>query len=98
MKVMAFKGFDNIETFTVSQNNVDFDLSSAGFTSARVYADNQYVDGTVSGNEVKAVLGDLEVPVGTYTGKLVVYSAVYPDGLVIAGPGLPERMEIVVKE
>lgn len=98
MKVMAFKGFDNVETFTVSQGDTDFDLSSAGFTSARVYADNQYVEGTISGSEVKATLGDLNVPAGSYCGKLVVYSTVYPDGLVIAGPGLPERMDIVMKE
>lgn len=98
MKVMAFKGFNNVETFSVTQDGEVFNLSSAGFNSARVYADNEFVEATISGDEVKAVLGDLKVPVGTYTGKLVVYSAVYPDGLVIAGPGLPERMEIVVKE
>ena len=98
MKVMAFKGFDNVETFSVTQDGEAFNLSSAGFNSARVYADNEFVEATISGDEVKAVLGDLKVPVGTYAGKLVVYSAVYPDGLVIAGPGLPERMEIVVKE
>lgn len=98
MKVMAFKGFDNVETFAVSQNGEEFDFTNAGFNAARVYADNEFVEATISGSEVKAVLGDLQVPVGTYAGKLVVYSAVYPDGLVIAGPGLPERMEIVVKE
>jgi len=98
MKIMAFKGFDNIETFGVSQNGQPFDLSGAGFTSARVYADTQFVEGTVSGSDVKAVLGDLQVPVGTYAGKLVVYSSVYPDGLVIAGYGLPESLEVTVKE
>jgi len=97
MRIMAFKGFDNIETFEVNQDGSPFDLSLAGFTTARVYADREYVEGTVSGTEVQAVLGDLEVAVGTYAGKLVVYSPVYPDGLVIAGPGLPEPLEITVK-
>jgi hypothetical protein len=98
MKIMAFKGFGNIETFSVSKDGELFDLSAAGFTSARVYADRQYVEATVSGSELGVVLGDLQVGVGCYNGKVVVYSDLYPDGLVIMGQGLPEALDITVKE
>lgn len=94
---MAFKGFDNVETFEVSKDGSPYDLAGAGFTSARVYADDCYVEGTIATTEVSAVLGDLKVAVGEYEGKVVVYSPVYPDGLVIVGPGLPETLQITMK-
>lgn len=99
MRVMAFKGFDNVETFTVSKDGDDqWTLQSAGFTSARIIVGDTHVDGDISGNEVSAILGELDLPVGNYDAKLVAYSSVYPDGLVIAGPGLPEKLDVHVRE
>jgi hypothetical protein len=98
MKIMAFKGFGNIETFSVSKVGELFDLSAAGFTSARVYAGDQHVEAIISGSDVKVVLGGLQVGVGCYDGKVVVYSELYSDGLVIMGQGLLEPLEITVKE
>jgi hypothetical protein len=99
MKVMAFKGFDNVETFTVEkQGDPGFTLSSAGFNRAEVIVCDESVEGTISGNDVAVVLGDIGLPAGEYEGKLVVYSDVYPDGLVIAGFGLPESLRVTIKE
>lgn len=99
MKVMAFKNFDNVETFTVEKKgDLDFTLSDAGFNRAEVIVCKESVEGTITGNDVAVVLGDLNLPAGEYEGKLVVYSDVYPDGLVIAGPGLPEPLKVTIKE
>jgi hypothetical protein len=98
MKIPVFKGFDNVEVFTIFQDGVAFDLLDTGFTSGKVWCSGVSVDVVIEGNAVRATLGDLLVPAGTYEAKIVVYSAFYPDGLVIVGTGLPETLQLTIRE
>jgi len=96
---MAFRGYDNVETFTVAKTGDEgWTLQSAGFTSAKIVVEGAEVEAQISGNDVSAVLGDLNLPYGNYEGKVVVFSSIYEDGLVIVGPGLPESLDVHVRD
>lgn len=92
IKVNAFSGRDNPEEFSVKQGRENFDPIAFGVTKTEVTAGGETIsseDGAVFwvGNKINILFGRLNLPPKFYNAQVIVYSDLYPNGVVIAGTG-----------
>lgn len=101
MKVTAPIGRDNVEQLKIKYQGVPFSFDTFGVTSAQVIAGGKFIsslsgDVSYSGDTLSAKFGKLQLEAGYYNAQIVLFTASHPAGIVIAGPGMPEAIELTM--
>lgn len=103
MKISAFAGRDNAEKFKVKLDNQPFNFDTAGVTSVQAVAGSAVItsasgDISIEGDVLSVKFGKFDLQAGFYQAQIVIYSALYPNGLVIAGPGLSVEIDLTMAD
>jgi hypothetical protein len=101
MKVIGPIGRDNVEQIKIKYQGVAFSFDTFGVTSAQVIAGDKFISSTngdvsYSGDTLSVKFGKLQLEAGSYNAQIVLFSASHPAGIVIAGPGMPETIELLM--
>ena len=113
INVAAFPGADNIESFTVQNEGIDYDLDVNGVTRVDAYvccklaalasesdrvisSDDADTPITFSGSTLNIKFGAFGVGAGVYKPKIKIFNSTSPDGLVIAGSGLEQEIQMTM--
>ena len=107
--IAAFLDTDTIETFTVQNDGLDYDLDANGVTRVDVYVcdgkaglvnescriiSSDTGEISYTGNILNVRFGKLCVIPGPYKPKVKIFTPVAPEGVVIAGPGLETEIAL----
>lgn len=105
MRVSAFQGASNTETYTVKRNGEDFDLGAAGVTRIEVVEGGESIDSTTSavsysGSLLTIKWGELggKLNSGVFSPFIYAYKAGDEEGEVIFGPTLSPIYLIVIAD
>lgn len=101
MKVTAPLGRNNTEQFKIKYQGAAFDFSTFGVTSVEVIAGGKSISSatsavTYAGDVLSVQFGKLPIEPGYYNAQVVLYTPTHPDGLVIAGPDMPESIDLTL--
>ncbi|HAT42340.1 MAG TPA: hypothetical protein DCS87_11580 [Rheinheimera sp.] len=93
--IPAFRGRDNVEKLSLSDENGLVDFAAAGITSIKLRSGTSEIACTAGvGGVVTFQPGDLDLTSGYHPAQLILFSGAKPDGEVVAGPGLPANIQI----
>lgn len=101
MKITAPLGRDNVEQLRIKYNGAAFSFATFGVTSVEVIADSALIssangDISYSGDTLSVKFGKLDLAPGYYNAQIVLYTPTHPAGLVIAGPDMPETVDLTL--
>lgn len=101
MKITAPIGRDNIEQLRIKYNNAAFDFATFGVTSVQVIAGSASIssangDISYSGDTLSVKFGHLDLVPGYYNAQIVLFTPSHPNGVVIAGPDMPETLDLTM--
>lgn len=97
ISITAFVGRNNTEVISFADDaGQPFNFDTAGATKIEGVAGGRSVECTWSGDKVSVNYGALALQPGIYMAQIALFSAEYPDGKVIAGPGLPVEIELTL--
>ncbi|MBV2127908.1 hypothetical protein [Arsukibacterium indicum] len=91
MEIVAFKGRDNAERVAFYKDGEPYNLTGAGATGAEFEAGGSRIPANITGDnnhEVEFQPGNLNARPAGYYGKVIIFTAAKPKGVVIAGPGM----------
>lgn len=106
MRVSAFQGASNTETYTVKRNGVEFDLNAAGVTRIEIVESGKTIDSTTDAVNYNgslltvkwAELGD-RLMTGKFSPYIYAYKAGDTKGELIFGPNLsPIYLTVIADE
>lgn len=91
MRVVAYENAGGMQQYKVQKNGIDFDLNAAGVTRIEVVEEGAAIDSdgdhvSFTGATISIAWGKLKAP-GVTSPTIWAYSASYPEGEVIMGPG-----------
>tara|TARA_Y100000034_G_scaffold122881_1_gene168904 strand:+ start:6269 stop:6583 length:315 start_codon:yes stop_codon:yes gene_type:complete len=97
ISINAFIDRDSTEVIAFNDDaGQPFDFDTAGASKIEGVAGGRSVECTWSGDKVSVNYGALLLQPGIYMAQIVLFSADYPKGKVIAGPGLPVEIELTL--
>ena len=111
IKVVGFPDADNVESFTVQNGGVDYNLDTNGVTKVEVYTcegnaelvpeSSRIISSDTeavswTGATLKVMFGKLGLAPGNYRPKVRIYSPLTDDGVIIAGPGLATELALTM--
>lgn len=97
MQLSAYRGLDNNEEIEFNEEGGPYNFDNAGVTSAFVLVNDQKIPAEVTGanrNIISFKPGLLNLLPGVYDAFIVVISAQFPAGQIIAGPGTAVALSI----
>ncbi len=101
MKITAPLGRDNVEQLRIKYNNLAFDFATFGVTRVQVIAGSASIssdnsDVSYTGDTLSVKFGKLDLVPGYYNAQIVLYTPTHPAGVVIAGPDMPETVDLTL--
>lgn len=96
LRVIAYQNSSGEEEYNITKDGDDFNLNAAGVTNIEVVENGQSIDSdgdyvSFTGSRIKIAWGKLKAP-GVSNPTIYAYSANYPDGEVIVGPGREDNV------
>ena len=96
LRVIAYQNSSGEEEYNITKDGDDFNLNAAGVTKIEVVENGQSIDSdgdhvSFTGSRIKIAWGKLKAP-GVSIPTIYAYSANYPDGEVIVGPGREDNV------
>lgn len=101
MKITAPVGRDNIEQLRIKYQGAAFDFATFGVTSVQVIAGGSTISSATNavsyaGDLLSVRFGKLDLAPGYYNAQIVLFTPSHPAGLVIAGPDMPETVDLTL--